>query len=94
MLVRDQGLKSSKPHSEERFYDFLFLYVKKDQMSNTLLPALYILLKKHTTVSVTHLSPTPPPVGGVSNQGAEAGRDYQGVGRREEGAGKLSFPCD
>lgn len=36
---------NSKPHSEERFYYFLFLYVK-DQISDTLLLVQYILLKK------------------------------------------------
>lgn len=42
----EQTHLSSKPHLEERCYYFLFLHVKKDQISDTLLLDQYILLKK------------------------------------------------
>lgn len=82
---------NSKPHSEERFYYFLFLYVK-DQISDTLLLVQYILLKKKSFCNSP--SPHPHPQWAEFLTREEAGRDYQGVGRLEEGAGKLSFPCD
>lgn len=69
----------------------------KDQISDTLLPDQYILLKKKKSFCNSPSPdpiPTPTPVARVSDQGAEAGRDYQEVGRLEEGAGRLSFPCD
>lgn len=57
----EQTHLSSKPHLEERCYYFLFLHVKKDQISDTLLLDQYILLKKKKKSFCNSPSPHPYP---------------------------------